>query len=189
MRSLHYSETFRSLLSIFKKWLSQPSQLSRPLENLMNHHKILSQSSQSLLNMVFINKTTVTEVTTITIITKCDCSSTKLLSHESQPSQSLPNMLLMNKTTVTRVTAVTTIPKHDDSSQTCHHKCHKRYNDRDDSSQKRHIISQIFLSPYQEQKRHHKHYHKRHKRHKQPLRKSVDKLYSTACPYSLDMLQ
>jgi len=82
----------------------------------------------------------------------------------------------INKTAVTSVTTAATMRKYDDSSQTFHHKrhkCHKRYNGSDDLSKKRHIISQISLPPYQEQKHHHKHYHKRHKRHKQPLRNNL----------------
>jgi len=76
------------------------------------------------------NKNSVTGVTSVTNITKCDCSSTKLLLPLSQVPQPFQSMMIINKTPVTGVTSVTTvatIPKHDYSSQTCHHIRHKRH--------------------------------------------------------------
>ena len=52
MRSRHSPETFRLLLSILKKLSSQLSQLSRTLETMIIHQKLLSQPSQPLQNII-----------------------------------------------------------------------------------------------------------------------------------------
>ena len=74
---------------------------------MITHHKILSQPSQSLQNMVLMDKTTATVVTSVAIVatmTKRDCSSTQQASQSSPPFQ---NMIAHLKHAITSVTIVT----------------------------------------------------------------------------------